>query len=135
MTEQDAKEWLSRGWTLDKEIDALLRAKRETWERLTGAVGSGGGVQSTPDPHRFDKYAAFEGLIDEKVDAVVDVKKEIVTAISLVEDGSLRTLLLLRYTSFLTWEQIAEEMCYSLRRIMQLHPKALAAAAAVIETL
>ena len=136
MTEQEAKEWLSRGWALDREINALLRAKRETWERLTNAVGGGGGgVQSTPDPHRFDRYAAFEDLIDEKVDALVDVQKEVVTAISLVEDGVLRTLLLLRYTSFLTWEQIADEMCYSLRRVMQLHPMALAAAAAVIETL
>ncbi len=134
MTEQEAKDWLTRGWRLDREIDALLRLKRETWERLTSAVsGPGDGVRSSPDPHRFDKYAALEGLIDEKVDALVDTQKEVVSAISLVEDGSLRTLLLLRYTSFLTWEQIAEEMNYSTRRIMQLHPAALAAVSAYIK--
>ena len=135
MTEQQARDWLSRGWKLDTEINALLRAKQETWERLTAAVSvPGGGVQSTPDPHRFDRYAAFEGLIDEKVDALVDVQKEVVTVISQVEDSALRTLLLLRYTSFLPWDQIAEAMSYSLRRIMQLHPRALAAAGAVIDT-
>lgn len=135
MTQRQMQDWLTRGRKLDREINALLRTKQETWERLTSAVGGiGEGVQSTPDPHRFDRYAALEGLIDEKVDALVDTQKEIVTLISLVEDGTLRTLLLLRYTSFLTWEEVAEEMGYSYRRIIQLHPEALAAAAEAMET-
>ena len=42
-----------------------------------------------------------------------------------VDSRELRTLLSLRYLSYLTWEQIAEEMEVDVRHVYRLHKAAL----------
>ena len=63
--------------------------------------------------------------IDREIDRYVDMREEIQTAISMVDDIQLRTLLSLRYINGLTWEKIAVEMNYDYRWILRLHGKAL----------
>lgn len=130
-----AKEWLMRGWRVDREIGALMSAKEDTFERLTAAVAAGDGVvvSSTPDPHKFDRYVELEDAIDHRVDALCEIKREIITVVSAVPDARMRTLLMLRYVDFRTFEQIAVEMHYSWRHIMGLHKMALGAVKECIE--
>ena len=68
----------------------------------------------------------LENEISADIDALVDLKREIVSAIKSVDNPEFRTLLELRYLCFKPWEQIALEMGYDLRWLYRLHQKALA---------
>lgn len=68
----------------------------------------------------------LENEISADIDALVDLKREIVTAIKSVDSPEFGTLLELRYLCFKPWEQIALEMGYDLRWLYRLHQKALA---------
>lgn len=50
---------------------------------------------------------------------------QVTDVIMRVPDGVLQSLLLARYVRCLTWEQIAEELCYEPRNTYRLHGKAL----------
>lgn len=125
-----AREWLYRGWKLDREITALTKMRDETWERVTALTANHGGVvvQGYKDPHKYEKLAELDEKIDKHIDALVDVKRQIVDLIGEIEDSRYRTLLLERYTRFKTWEQIAVDMHYSYRQICRMHGEALGAA-------
>lgn len=129
-----AKAWLKRGWQLDREINSLLRTKEETraWLMSVTASYSGEPVNGTRDPHRYDRLAELDEKIDQRIDQLVAVKQEIVDAIAQVEDSRYRTLLTERYMEFRTWEQIAVDMNYTWRRVMQLHGEALIALGQVV---
>lgn len=68
-----------------------------------------------------------EGLQDD-INALVELKKEIMATIHAVEDVELQTLLEKRYLCFLSWERIAVEMHYSIQHIYRMHETALDAA-------
>ena len=113
--------------------------KEKYLEFMQGAVPAAKGerVQTTPQngsEDRFIAYAEYSRIIDERIDELYAVKCEIFKAISRIEDGTLRTLLELRYLSFKTWEEIAVEMNYSYKHVVHgLHPKALKKVKEVIE--
>lgn len=65
-----------------------------------------------------------EGLQDD-INALVELKKEIMAIIHAVEDVELQTLLEKRYLCFLSWERIAVEMHYSIQHIYRMHETAL----------
>ena len=137
MDAAEIKKWLMRGWRLDREIDALLRARQTTWERVTSvtAAQEGSVVSGSKDPHKFDRYAELEDLIDSRVDELVKIKREILAAVAQVTDEKLRTLLTERYVSFLTWEQIAVNLGYSYMHVCRLHGRALAALGEVLRNM
>ncbi len=130
-----AKEWLQRGWKLDKEINALLSLRAEARRRATSVSPSYNGdvVQSTANPHKFDRLVELESLIDARVDKLTGIRAEILTAIAQVPDARYRTLLLERYTEFKTWEQIAVDMGYTWRQVCRLHGHALIEMECVLE--
>lgn len=129
-----AKEWLQRGWKLDKEINALLSLRAEARRRALSISPSykGDVVQSSANPHKFDKLVELESLIDARVDELTGIRSEILATIRQVPDARYRTLLIERYTEFKTWEQIAVDMNYSFRRVTQMHGEALAALLPII---
>lgn len=124
----EAKRWLYRGWNLNREIAAMDRLKDETYAALTSAVAT---IDASPggskDPHKYDRYAGLCDLIERRKDELTQIQEEILKAISKVEDSRYRTLLIDRYTRFLRWEQVAEEMHYSFRHVLTLHEEALMA--------
>lgn len=130
-----AKDWLRRGWQIDQEINSLLRTKQETRDRLTSVTAGydGESVQGTRDPHKYDRLAELDEKIDRRIDQLVAVKQEIMDAIAQVEDSRYRTLLTERYMEFKTWEQIAVDMNYTWRRVMQLHGEALNSIGQVVD--
>ena len=75
-----------------------------------------------------------EGLKDD-INALVELKKEIMAtihAVEDVEDVELQTLLEKRYLCFLSWERIAVEMHYSIQHIYRMHDSALAAVGQIL---
>lgn len=123
----NAKQWLNRARNIDREINELLREKEEVRDRVLKITQSytGDAVQSTKDPHKFDRVVELEMEIDRHIDELVAVKTEILHGIAKLPDGRYREILRLRYLSGKTFEQIAVEMNYSWRHVCTLHGRAL----------
>ena len=71
------------------------------------------------------KIVDLQTEINNDIDHLVDLKRELVEAIKSVDDTEYKILLELRHLCFKTWEQIAVEMNYQVRNIYTLHNKAL----------
>ena len=63
--------------------------------------------------------------LEEEINEFLSVKERVKRSINEVPDVDERTVLLLRYISFMRWEQIAVEMDYSVRHVQRLHGRAL----------
>lgn len=135
------KEWLNRGYKLDKEINALLKEQSAALTRATGSTcgTSAERVQTSrrnTTEDRFINYASYSELIDNRIDELYAIKQEILSAINKVDDAVLRTLLIEKYVNFHTWEQIACNMNYSYVHVVHnLHPKALNAISKIVNSI
>lgn len=126
----DTRQWLGRARNIDREINALLRTKQETRDRLlqmTQGYGSDGSHVPSKDPHKYDRLVELEQLIDQKIDELVDTKREILTAIQMLEDGRQMTVLLDYYVRCISLEQTAVEMNYSYANVKKLRARAVQA--------
>lgn len=114
---KSAKDWLMRGWRLDREINSLNEARSRAYAQLTGgAISYGEKVQKTKLNNQEElriAYLAYEDKINRRIAELIKVKTEILTAVEMVNNPTLRTLLIERYINFKTWEQVAESMGYS----------------------
>lgn len=122
-----AKQWLSRARVCDKEIKVLLKAlarERDLILSMTAQLETDV-VSHTPDPHKYDSYVILVDNINEKIDTLYGIKAEVEAAISKVEPQKLRSVLMLRYVSIMTWEEIAVSMDISYRHVCRLHGEAL----------
>lgn len=135
------KEWLNRGYKLDKEINALLKEQSAALTRATGSTCGTNAerVQTSrrnTTEDRFINYASYSELIDNRIDELYAIKQEILSAINKVNDAVLRTLLIEKYVNFHTWEQIACNMNYSYVHVVHnLHPKALNAISKIVNSI
>ena len=136
------KEWLSRGWRIDREIKELEKAKEEILTRITKTTsnpeiervdGAGENKNEQAIVVYIDKANQYAALIQKRINALVSVKSEIIGAIQKVNDSTLRALLTARYVNYKTWEQIAVELNYSYMHVCRLHGKALVKIKDVIE--
>ena len=109
-----AKEWLNRGRALNKTIEGLEKAKARAYDIAVGTAAEltekvqesrGNSVED-----RMITYADYCRDIDKHKTELFKILKEIMEAIMKVEDGRLRALLIGRYLSFMSWEQVAEEI-------------------------
>lgn len=129
------KEWLSRGWRIDREIRELEQAQVEALALATRTTAStdgervdGGGDNSSERAMvaYADKAAEYAALIEGKIRELVSIKLEIIRAVKRVDDPTLRALLVARYINFKTWGRIARGFHVEKRYIFKLHNKALA---------
>lgn len=122
------KKWLGRARYIEREIALLQKTKQETRDQLTKITQSyedNDGVQSTKDPHKFDRLAEFDSLIDEKVDELIRAKNEIIQAIFLLDDRVQKLVLISYYVRMKTFEQIAVEQNYSFRQISRIRQRGI----------
>lgn len=111
------KDWLSRGLGIESEIKMLMEEQRRAFQKAL--VGSGGKseVPKIPDKNAVEKkyvnYSAYEAQIDEYIDELYAVRREIIVAIWRVKERRYRKLLFGRYILGYSWEKIAEKINYS----------------------
>ena len=124
----DARKWLGRARGINREIETLLNTKKEARDQLLRITQnySKDGAQSTKDPHKYDRLAELDSLIDQKVDELLEVKAEITKAINTVQDGRQRCVLLSYYVRCMTLEEIAAENHYSYRQTLRTHRAGIA---------
>ena len=139
LTIKECKEWLSRARKTDEEINALIAEREPALTNATSTVAQSGSekVQTSnvnTSENKFISYAAYSELIDKRIDRLYEIKKEILENVNkLDDDATLRTILILRYLNFQTWEMIACKMNYSYKQVCRLHGKALNLIKDVIE--
>lgn len=126
-----AKEYLSQAYRLDQRIDSKIEQISSLNDLATKCTATISGM-----PHKTSsststmadtvvKIIALQQEINADIDALVDLKREIITAINAVENPEFKTLLEKRYLCFESWEKIAVDMNYSIDNIFKLHKKAL----------
>jgi len=127
-----AKEYLSKARKLDAQIKADLR-ELEHWRALSVSISGGGygphynaskNVEA-PFVKCIEKTAELEEKIKRETNDLILLKMDMLERIHSLENVDYQSVLELRYLSYRTWEQIAEEMKYSIRWIYKLHGKAL----------
>ena len=125
------KDYLSQAYRIDQRINSKLAQVMSLRDLLSKATGtlSGAPKAATPNPHSMEdtiaKMVDLENEINEDIDALIDLKAEIMRRIKRVENTEYQTILELRYLCFKRWEEIAVDMGYSLRRLYELHDCAL----------
>lgn len=122
-----AKQWLNRARKIDDEINGLLETKKATKERLQSITQNynGDNITSTKDPHKFDSLVELESLIDSKIDEQLKIKAEIMETIMQLPNVNHRMALTMHYINMQTWEQVAVNMNYTWRHVMNIHGTAL----------
>ncbi len=126
-----AKEYLSQAYRIDQRINSKIeqvQSLRDLAEKASATL-SDVPPSGTRNFHRMEdvvcKMMDLESEISSDLQALIDLKHEVVTIIKCVEYPELQTLLEMRYLCFKTWEQIAVDLYYDLRHIHRLHSRAL----------
>ena len=126
-----AKEFLGQAYRLDQRINSKLQqidSLRGLTQKVTQSydnevVSRTRNVSSLEDA--IIRLMEAEELLNMQIDQLVDTKIEIGKLIDMVHNESYRLLLEKRYLCFLSWDQIAAEMHYSRRWVLNKHERAL----------
>ncbi len=127
-----AKEYLSQAYRLDQRIDSKIEQVASLNDLATKCTTTISGMphnpsrSTSPMADTIDKIIDLQAEINRDIDALVDLKREIMTVVKAVDNPEYQTLLEKRYLCFLHWEQIAVDMNYGIDNIFKLHKKALA---------
>ena len=125
------KDYLSQAYRIDQRINSKLAQVMSLRDLLGKATGtlSGAPKAATPNPHSMEdtiaKMVDLENEINDDIDALVDLKAEIMRRIKRVENTEYQTILELRYLCFKRWEEIAVEMNFSLQHLYKKKKKAV----------
>lgn len=132
------KEYLSQAYRIDQRINSKLEQVCSLRTLATKATST---ISDTPPSGSRNvktmesivvKIVDLENELNEDIDTLVDLNREIVGIIKKIDNPEFQTLLELRYLCFHSWERVAVEMGYDLRYIHKLHHKALAKCSAFI---
>jgi len=123
--------YLAQAFWLDQRINskiAQVASLRDLASKVTSTV-TDMPRSATPNTHRMEdiiiKIFALEEEINADIDALVDLKREMVRLIKAVDNVECQILLEQRYLCFKTWEQIAVDMGYNVRHVYRLHDEAV----------
>ena len=134
-----AKEYLSQAHRLDQRVSnklMLIESLRSMTQKVTSSHKENV-VNYTHDVTSLEntiiRLMEAEAELNKQIDALVDLKREILLNISALENIDLELVLMKRYLHFLSWEEIAREMGFSVRWVHSLHTRALVELEAVLQ--
>ena len=128
----DAKQYLSQAFNLHRVIKA--KEKRLEWlreitpgpsMRFSEEAKVSGSSRNSAVENAALKVVALEEEISADILYLVDVVKDIERVISRVESMECRTILEMRYLSFMEWDEIISRMGYTRSYVFRLHGEAL----------
>lgn len=128
MTTEEVKKYLKQAYKLDRRIQRERRnldKLRSAAEYTSPGFGGGGGTGGDRISESVSRIMEKEARVRELTDVYTEKYIEIENVIHSVGDDVLEEVLELRYLHYMKWEDIAERMHYSKRRVTQLHGKAL----------
>ncbi len=125
------KEYLGQAYRLDQRINSKLEQVDSLNELATKATSTLTGMPKNPNKSKsivadtVVKIIDLQTEINNDIDRLVDLKREIVAMIKSVSNTEHQTLLELRYLCFKSWEQIAVDMGYNVRHVYRIHDEAV----------
>ena len=126
-----AKEYLGQAYRLDQRITSKLQqidSLRSLTRKVTASY-DGEVVSRTRNVHSLEdaiiRLVEAEEEINRQVDELIHLKIDIGETINKVRNESYRLILEKRYLCFLPWDQIASEMHYSRRWVLNKHERSL----------
>ena len=126
-----AKEYLYQAYRLDQQINSKLEQVARLKHMAMQATGRfqaeriSGTPQHSPMEEAVIKLVDLEYEINDDIDRLVDLKREMTGLIAKISNPSHRVLLELRYFGGNTWEDISSKMSYDLSWVFRLHGRAL----------
>ena len=126
-----AKDYLKQAYFIDRRI----KAKERQLEALKAhAVYSAPQISGLPHgsvscksvmEESALKIMELEQYINEQIQELVRLKKEIASVIKAINNPEYETILEMRYLSFMSWDEIQYQMEYSQRYMFKIHGLAL----------
>ena len=126
-----AREYLSQTYRLDQRINSKLEQVQSLNELATKATSTLTGMPRNPNRATSTMADAVAKIIDlqaeinRDIDRLVDLKRDIVALVKSVDNTEFQTLLEKRYLCYMSWEQIAVDMNYSIHHLYKMHILAL----------
>lgn len=126
-----AKEYLSQALHLDHRIDSKIEQIASLNALATKCTSAITGMPHNPSPSQSTmadavcKIIDLQELLKKDLSALVDLKREIMGVINGIENDEYKTVLEKRYLCFLSWEQIAVDLHYSMEYAFKIHKRAL----------
>ena len=126
-----AKEYLSQARFLDNRINSKIQQVSSLNELATKCTATISDMPHSPNSGGSTMADAVCKIIDlqeeinKDIDRLVDLKREIMGVIKSVPNVEYQTILEKRYLCFISWEQIAVDMNYSIQHIHRMHSSAL----------
>ena len=130
---QQAKDFLNQISRLDALINRLLNTVATERSRLTsiGCELKQDKVQTSGPKNSLEeticKIDELERTINARIDELVSMKQEAFTMINRIPDLDQQNILIGRYIQLKKWEDISEELNYSMQWVFELHGKGLLA--------
>ena len=128
---QNAVGFLSQARHIDVQINSKLEelySLKAMAEKVTTTYQSDM-VDGSRDVHKREgiicKIIDLQNEINSDIDQLVDLKIAIRQIIESLPDMEGRTVLNLRYVRLLKWQEVADTMGYSLRRVHNFHDRAI----------
>lgn len=127
----NAREYLSQAYRLDQRINSKLDQVQSLSELATKATSTLTGMPRNPNratstmADAVAKIVDLQAEINRDIDRLVDLKRDIVALVKSVDNTEFQTLLEKRYLCYMSWEQIAVDMNYSIHHLYKIHTGAL----------
>lgn len=126
-----AKEYLSQARFFDDRINSKIQQISSLNELATKCTATISDMPHSPNSggstmaDAVCKIVDLQEEINKDIDRLVDLKREIMGVIKAVPNVEYQTILEKRYLCFISWEQIAVDMNYSMQHIHRMHSFAL----------
>lgn len=135
-----AKDYLNQAYRLDCRINSKLEQleRLKTLAQRTTVAYGGEAVSRTRNVASMEdiviRIMEAEQELDEQIDTLIDLKREIQKTIDLVADADCRMILELRYLCMRAWKDIGTELNLGRTRLHELHGQALNLVETVLRT-
>ncbi len=125
-----AKEYLGKAYRIDQRINSKLEQVSSLRSLATKATSTLSDMpKGCGDVHSKEniivKIIDLEQTINSDIDSLVDLKAEMVNVIKAIPNVEQQMILELRYLCFMSWEEIAINLHFSIDNVFKLHKKAL----------
>ena len=129
-----SKEYLMQIYNLDHKI-YMMQLEADEYRRLADVIPSGNYDKPFVKPSNRNTEAPFvkwinkaldkEKEIEKEIERLNNLKVEVTSVISQIDNGNYRMVLMLRYLKSMKIEEIAETMHYSIPSVKRWHREAL----------
>jgi len=126
-----AKEYLEQAYRLDQRIQSKQEQIQSLNDLATRCTASMTGMPHNPNrgssqmADTIGKIIDLQNLIAADMEALVDLKADLVATIKAVDSIDHQLILEKRYITGKSWQEIAVDLGYKMRRMYDIHEEAL----------